>query len=667
MSRRLPQTAGFLLSVIICAHPLHAQSAAPIQPMNITGLEGDLLLTGHYRSDKETSGNGQVTDEKDLFFREELGLRSTGYFYHPNLIDWNAGIRLGLTQQRIDINDESFDSDGDITGYNLSALFLKEKPVSMRAYTRKSEDFIDRSFARQIEQNTRVTGAEVYFKGAMPMSLLYEKSDSFEESDIRTDDETTDLLRFQVTDDRDTDLFTQFTYEHEDTDKTAIFFIEGAPPTIQDLPDLRDEFKVSNRWRFEDGTNTHSLYGQTRMLRRRGSFNNDLFSFNQRLELQHSDTFSTFYRAQALRDDTDTQKEDLIEGEVGFIKQYYQSLTVTGRFFGADNQFDNGTEQNVGTFFDFDYRKKTPAGRYNASLGIGTDLEKQTSDSGQLSVRDEPVVLAGVTPQRLRDPNIIPGSIEVTDVNNAVTYIEGIDYRLQQFGQFIEVVRLVTGTITNGQLVLVDYEAGAAENARFQTNRIFWRQRLQLQDTPFALLSEYRLRDERLQSGDDPGNLDREEVILFGLEYREDPFTVVGEYEQRDQRLSPSSTSYKVRGTYDQVFSDTITTTVGVDYENLDYTNADEFDFEPGRDFLNRYGIFGHTTVKLRRDLIARFEASFSDMRGRDNDRLAHIGASINYRRGNMNLTISGYHEEYDQEEETGESDVLRFTLRRSF
>jgi hypothetical protein len=667
MSRRLLQNAGLTLLILMYANPLHAQRSAPIEAMNITGLEGDLLFTGHYRSDEETNSNGRVTDEKDLFFREELGLRSTGYFYHPNLIDWNAGLRLGLTQQRIDINDESFDSDGDITGYNLSALFLKEKPVSMRAYTRKSEDFIDRSFARQIEQSTRVTGAEVYFKGAMPMSLLYEKSDTFEESDTRTDDETTDLLRFQITDDRDTDRFTQFTYEHEDTDKTAIFFLDGEPPVIQDLPDMRDDFRLSNRWRFRDGPNTHSLYGQTRLLRRRGSFDNDLLSFNQRLDLQHSDTLSTFYRAQVLSDDTDSQSEELIDGEVGFIKQYYQSLTVTGRVFASDSQFDTSTEQSVGTFFDFDYLKKTPAGRYSSSLGIGTDVEKQTSESGELGIRDEPVVLAGVTPQRLREPGITPGSVVVTDVNNAVAYIEGLDYRLQQFGQFTEIVRMVTGSIFDGQLVLVDYNAGAAENAHFQTNRIHWRQRLQLQDTPFALISEYRLRDERLESGDDPGNLDREEVILFGLEYREDPITIVGEYEQRDQRLSPSSKSYRIRGIYDQVINDAMNMTFGADYERLDYTNADEFNFEPGRDFLERYGIFGHSTVKLRRDLLARFEASFSDMQGRDNDRLARIGASLNFRRGNMSFTVSGFHEEYEQENETGDSDVIRFTLRRSF
>ncbi len=667
MNRNLPKAAGLLLQVMVLTHPIYAQRSAPIQAMNVTGLEGDLLFTGHYRIDEETRSDGRVTDEKEQFFREELGLRSTGYLYHPNLIDWNAGLRLGLSQQRIDINDESFDSDGDITGYNLSALLFKEKPISMRAYTRKSEDFIDRSFARQIELNSRVTGAEIYFNDAVPMSLLYEKSDTFEESDVRTDDETTELLRFQITDDRNTDLFTQLTYEHEDTDKTAIFFLEGEPQVTQDLPERRDDLRLSNRWLFPDGPNKHSLFGQTRVLKRRGSFNNDLFNINQRLDLQHSDTLSTFYRAQVLSDDTDTQSEELIDGEIGFIKQYYQSLTVTGRIFAADSTFDNSTEQSFGTFFNFDYRKKTPAGRYNSSLGIGTDVEKQTSESGELAIRDEPIVLAGVTPQRLREPNITPGSTVVTDSNNAVMYIEGLDYRLQQFGEFTEIVRLVTGSITNGQLVLVDYNAGAAEDAEFQTNRINWRQRLQILDSPYALISEYRLRDERLQSGDDPGNLDREEIILFGLEYREDPFTIVGEYEQRDQRLSPSSKSYRIRGSYDNVFSDTVSTTLGGDYERLNYTNADEFDFEPGRDFLERYGIFGHTTVKLRRDLITRFEASFSDMRGRDNDQLARVGVSLNYRRGNLNFTISGYHEEYEQEEETGESDVVRFTLRRTF
>ncbi len=667
MRRGLLRAAGFAAVLFTQAGVARGQRGEPIENMNITGLEGDLLITSHYRTDHETSANGRVTDEKDRFFREEVALRSTGYFYHPNLIDWNAGLRLGLTQQSIEINDDSFDSDGTITGYNLSALFLKEKPVSVRAYTSRNQEFIDRSFARQIEVDTQVAGAEVLFKGPTPVSLLYEKTTDFEESDIRTDDETSELFRIKATDARDRDRFTQLIYEHEETDKTATFFVADGVPAIQDLPDRRDEFIAANRWRFQDGLNTHTLNGQTRLLQRRGSFNNDLFSFNQRLDLQHSDTLGTFYRVQAFKDDTDTQKDELIEGELGFIKQYYQSLGVTGRVFASDRQLDAGSEQRYGTFFDFDYRKKTPIGQYTSGLGIGTDVETQESDSGQLGVRDEPVVLSGVTPQRLRSPNIVPGSVVVTDANNAVRFIEGVDYRLQSFGDFTEVVRLVTGTIGNGQLVLVDYEAGAAENAKFRTDRINWRHRLQLKDTPFALIAEYRLRDEVLQSGDDPGNLDREEVILLGVEYRVDPITLAGEYERRDQLLFPSSTAYRVRGTYDQVIDDATTLTFGGDYEKLRYANAEEFGLEPGRDFLDRYSLFGHATTKLRRDLIARFEASLTDTRGRNNDRLARFGGSLDFRRGNLDVTISAAHEVYEQEGDEGDSDVVRFTLRRSF
>ncbi len=668
MTCRCLQVGVFVVLVVVPGGTVLAQQSAPIQNLNITGLEGDLLLTGHYRKDHETrASSGQVTDEKDVFFREELGLRSRGYFYHPNLLEWNAGLRLGLTQQTIDINDDSFDSDGTITGYNLSGLLLREKPVSVRAYASKSDEFIDRSFARQIELNSRVHGAEILFKGATPISLLYEKSDEFEESDIRTDDETTDLLRFRITDSRDKDLFTQFTYEHEDTDKTSIFFIPGGAPIVQDLPDERDEFNLANRWRFHDGDNTHTLFGHTRMLRRRGSFNNDLFSFNQRLDYQHSDTLSTFYRGQVLSDDTDTQKDDFLEGEVGFVKKYYKSLVVTGRIFGSDRQLDSGTEQRYGTFVDLDYRKRTPVGRYSSSLGVGVDQETQTSESGELGVRDEAVVLAGVTPQRLREPNIVPGTVIVTDISNAVTFIEGIDYRLQDIGRFTEIVRLVTGTIVDGQLVLVDYASGAAEDGQFRTNRVNWRHRLQLKDLPIALIVEYRLRDEQLESGDDPGNLDREEVILLGAEFRVDPITLAGEYEQRDQRLFPSSRAYRFRGTYDQLIDDTLSFTIGGDYEKLRYIDADDFGFEPGRDFLDRYSLFAHSTVKLRRDLLARFEASFTDMRGRDNDKLARVGGSLNYRRGNLDFTISAHHEEFEQEGDDGESDVIRFTMRRSF
>ncbi len=660
-------SAGLMVALALTG-PAHAQKGAPIQSINIVDIGGDLLFEGHYRKDHETRGaSGLTTDEKDLFFREQIELRLGGYSYHPNLFDWDAALRLGVSQQRIDINQDSFDSDGTIVGYNLSGILLKEKPVSVRVYASKAEEFIDRSFARSIELDSRAHGAEVYFKSSVPISLLFEQSHTREESDLRIDDEQTDYLRFKVTDDRDRDWFTVFTYEHEDTDETSTFLSSSSPPTPQDLPDRRDELNLSNRWRFGDGLNPHRLSGSTRLLRRRGAFFNDLFSINQRLDLYHSETFSTFYRAQASYDDNQTQNDDLISGEVGLVKKYYQSLEVTGRVFGSDRQIDEGSEQVFGGFVDLDYQKRTGVGRYSSNLGLGTERETQRTAGGELSIRDEPVTLSGILPQRLGEPGIASGSIVVTDINNILTFVQGVDYRVQQIGEFTEVVRLVTGTIADGQTVLVDYTAGAARDGQFRTDRINWRHRLELDDLPVALFFEYRLRDEQIESGDDPGNLDREEVYLLGSELTFNDLTLIGEYEQRNQRLFPSSTAYRARGTYDRVFDDTLAMTLGGDYERLRYKDADAFGFEPGRDFLDRYSLFGHLTTKLRRNLIVRLEASYVDLRGRENDTLGRVGASANWSLGNLDVSISGYHAVYEQEGDDGTSDYVMFTLRRSF
>jgi hypothetical protein len=659
--------ATMLWPAVVLVIPMvsQAQNNTPIQNVNITDIGGDVFILGHYRQDDETRGNTS-TNETDFFIEEGVDLNLGGYFYHPNLVDWNASVRLGLTQQRIGINEDDFDSDGTILGYNFAGIVLKEKPVSLRLFASKSDEFINRSFARAVQVDQRVEGAELLTKGAFPMSFLFEHSVDKEESDLRVDDEERSYFRYFVSDERDENYYTSLTYEHEDVEHTSDFLVPGGDVIRQDLPDQRDEVNVLNRYRFGDAANPHRLDGHFRAMQRTGFFENEIFLLDERLELAHTPTFSTFYQGIASIDDTDTQSDRSIFGELGFHKKVYESLDIVGRTIALDRQLDDGSEHSIGGFLDLDYNKNTPIGVYHSAMNIGREYQQEQFEGGQQSIRDEAITLVGVTPVFLREPNVLPGSITVTDSNNVITYVQGIDYFLQQIGTFTQVSRIPSGTIISGQTVLVDYTADAARDADFHTDLFNWSHRIDFDQIPIAIFGSYRLRDEVLDSGDDPGNLDREEVYLVGADLLLDPVTLTGEYEIRNERLFPSSTAYRFRGDLIQAMEG-YSVGAGAHYENRQYQDAQSFGFDPGEEFLETYGAFANAATKLNRNLLLRLDGSYLKTRGRENTELAAIGASAVWSYGNMELSIGASYEIFEQEGDEGDSILLNFAVRRSF
>ncbi len=126
----------FLLLILIgLAPPATAEEPQryPIQPVGIVDIGGGIFITGDFSKEESLlSSSAAETTEEEAFFTEGVKLTTDGYFYHPKFFDWNANFNLGFDQQQIDINNESFNSTGTIGGYNLSALILKDKALSLQ-------------------------------------------------------------------------------------------------------------------------------------------------------------------------------------------------------------------------------------------------------------------------------------------------------------------------------------------------------------------------------------------------------------------------------------------------------------------------------------------------------------------------------------------------------
>ena len=433
----MARARGVLLTalVMLAATTANAQQT-PIQGFKITDIGGDLFVKGDARREKQNRSFNTRTRERDIFFEQGVNLDIGSYIYHPNFVDLNTSFTVGLTQKRLKVDDERFDSDGSILGYDVTAAILKEKPLSLRLFASQSENVLNRNFAGTFDLDTSQSGLELFLGGGVPISLVLERLTRREEDELRITDERTDHLLLKISDRRDPDWYTELSYDHKDTDEPAVFFSPGGvDPVKQDLSSGQDELNLSNQWRFGSDPNKLLLSGHLRALRRRGIFDNDTFSIDQRLELAHTDTFSTFYRGAFHSDEIDAEKEESITGEMGFSKQFYESLDVTGRGYLTNTDFNDGFERIGGGELDIDYQKKTPLGLLSSAVRMGLECETERIASGQRSITNEGVHLVGTLPARLESPNVV-SSLLVTNIAMTVIYVENLDYVVTGLGAF---------------------------------------------------------------------------------------------------------------------------------------------------------------------------------------------------------------------------------------
>ena len=694
------QILMLVLAVAMCAAPVTARSPkrAPIRAFAITDFDGELYAEGEIRTNEQTTetATGETTiEEEEWLFEEGIELSTEGYFYHPNFVDWRLGFRLAATQEEVRIDEEEFKTRGTLKGYDVSTTFLKEKPLSLRLFASKTDSLRDRDFERSIDAIEKRRGGELLLKGPFPASLLMEKLNTIEESEVRFVDETSRHLRFSIEDRRSRDWLTEFTYDHEESERLTVSSPMTRAETYQTFLDTTDEVNVTNLWQFgtprlrdkakdkrktkardeveDEEPEKHSLDGQFRWLRRVGFFENLLMTADQRLELNHTKTFTTFYSGSYNLDRTEDETEEIFTGEIGFIKKFYESLDVTGRLTAEKPTVNNGFEKTLGAFLEVDYRKKTPLGRYTTSVLWGREREHQLFEGGDQIIRGESVTLNGFVFSELAQSPVIPGSITVTDLTRTVTYSPITDYAVQTVGQTTSIARIGGTTIANGETVLVDYATEEATESRYHTNYFTWNNRFEIKKLPVAVYANYRLRDEVLDWGEELGNLDRDRNFLMGAELDYKGLRITLEHEIQDQLLSPPWDADRIGVEFRKTLSRNLEFSIGGDAEEVRYRKAVRFGLEPGADSLKTLSGRASLTTKLGKNALLRLSSDLSKTTGRENRTEMRSGVSLEWEYAKLEFSIDGSYDIYTEENLSGSTStsgkeaVLMFKIRRRF
>ncbi len=477
---------------------------------------------------------------EDLTFEELLGLRFDGHVLDPRLVSFGGEIAVGLSQERFEERigaDEKIDEDhGDILRYDLRADFFRGKPISGSIYGLRQDDRIARRFQPSLDQKRNGFGTNwVYSHDKVPMELSYD----YQETD-----------RTGNWDKRDDDHFTESTFHYKAdwliSKKQKLTLSYDHSDIKQEYQGLRQPYETSRDLvKAEHVLNfgpldKHELRTLLHAQEESGDFARDLFEFGPQLSLRHSETLQTRYTYQFNAENYEGLEIDTHRADFQLIHQLYENLTSTFDAFTLyeDVEEDVDTTQ-YGASGDWQYHKKNRWGEFRANLGLGYDTAEYDGDDGVRVVLDEAIAFRDPVSPTLRNRDVIPWSILVTDASNRRILRYGVDYFVSQVGDYTQITRIRTGLIADGDTVLVDYQYRTPTDGKTDTIRTDFNleQRFTNGLTPYYRFS-YRNQEDDPSTGF-PRRADRTDHHRLGVNYDKKKYSLGAEYEIFDDTVDP--------------------------------------------------------------------------------------------------------------------------------
>lgn len=536
--------------------PADSESKPKRNYLSLTQLDAYLEFRSEYthtkveQDDPRWRAPQRSQSNEDLSFEELIGLRFDGHVLDPRLISFGGELAVGLTQDRFEErlgSLERIDKDhGDILRYDLRADFFRGKPISGSVYGLQQDDRIARRFQPSLDQQRTGFGTNwVFAHDKIPMELSYDylETDRTGNWDKRDDDhftESTFHYKFDWLISKSQKL--TLSYDHSDI-KQEYQGLNQAYETSRDL--VKGEHILS----FGPG-DRHELRTRLRAQEESGDFARDLFEFGPQLSLRHSDSLQTRYTYQFNAENYEGLEIDTHRADFQLIHELYDNLTTTFDAFGLyeDIEDDVDTTQ-YGASIDWQYHKKNRWGDFRANLAFGYDTAEYEGDDGRRLVLDEAHTFRDPVSPTLRNRDVLPWTVIVTDAGNRRLFRSGIDYLVTREGDYTRIIRVRTGLIADGDTILVDYQYRTPTDGRTDTIRTDFHveQRFSNGLTPYYRFS-YRNQEDDPSTGF-PRRADRTDHHRVGINYEKKRYSLGAEFEIFDDSVDPYD-AFHLKGSY---------------------------------------------------------------------------------------------------------------------
>ncbi|UCC30148.1 MAG: hypothetical protein JSU86_18360 [Phycisphaerales bacterium] len=538
---------AFLLGTgaALCVPGCQTQRSARygVRDIHLTRLDGYLEFVARDRTrEQESKVQASKTEVSETIFEESISLETEGYIHLPHLFEFTLGAVFGKLQQDFETvfggRSRTSSEDGSILEFDLEGQFLKTKSYPTWIRARRHQSLEPRPFQTSLETTTTNYGLVwQYISKKTPTSIRFDYTDvlidplgHIEENKERTNSDFQFDTAYRFT----THNILSLEYRHE---------LHRERPARLDYD--ADEVTLEHRLDFGEG-HRDKLESELNYRNQRGTYDLERLRLRETLRLTHSDRLRSWYQFEAL---------DRTRGSLTGIpdigeRSYYLSGTVERRFydnlltqwmgFVQRQDFDSGIDiRRYGVLANFDYYRHNPWGRLEADYSIRLEREDREGAFQAGERIEEPKTFRDPNPVILTTPRIDIGSIVIKDEDLVTVYRMGRDYTVRTVGNQVEIERVPTGRIVDGQTVLIDYifELGGTFKLDTISQNLGVRQRFD-----FGLSPYYRLRkqDQRLSPEKGSGVVPEDITAhIFGLEFRRGSLSLMGEYESHDSTITP--------------------------------------------------------------------------------------------------------------------------------
>jgi hypothetical protein len=522
---------------------MQGPSVDGVKPIEFTSIRRQLELTARVRDQEQTSKVGAgSTSSKEKIFEQGVRIETEGSVYHPNFMEFSLAGLFGLLQEDFESDFDgrrrvSSDS-GEVLEFDFEGNFLKKKPYPGTVYARQYRRLDPRPFLSSLLTTTQNYGfAWQYVDDKMPTSL------QFDSTDVKLDP-----LDPDEEPGRQENTTLRFETSYRFTDNNVLSFKYDRRTVSEEPFDLAydaDELTLGHRLDFGD-RHHHRLDSELVYFDQRGTFDIERLRWRETLRLSHSETLRSWYQAEIV-DRTQgslagippiEETSYLLSGTVEH--KLYDSLVSQLFGFGQFQDFADGLQiTRLGIQPSFEYRKKNPWGVLLADYQFRIQNEKREGAGQSFEVINERLTFRDPEPVVLSNTNVEVSSIFVTAEDRATLYRAGEDYRVQRIGDRIEIERVPTGRIADGQTVEVDYTWEVAGDLTLDTLNHNFQIR---QNFEMGLQPYYRLRkqDQTVTPVDATGVVPEDITAhIVGSEFRRGPVRLLGEYEDHDSSINP--------------------------------------------------------------------------------------------------------------------------------
>lgn len=485
--------------------------------------------------------------DETLFFRETIDLESSGSIINERILRYEMMTRWGLSQERFQESrpwpDPNLDTNphGQVLEYDLRLQALPVGKVSANASASQLRDRVPRPFLPSLDRRREQYNAVVTLNDpVLPMSLTFDHL--FDEL------KGGNTFEYGNLDDKQENGQDTFSYDAtwQPTENHSLKLNE----TYQDLSEqysgingnfdtTRNEVSLLDTIQF-GSQRQHRLESLFRDQEESGAWAQDITEASERLLLQHSETLSTTYGVQWLREAFQQLESKMLRGDAGVSHTYADMLTSTLNLYGLrQDTNENSDLTEWGSLANWAFSRQNSMGRFSSNVSYNhTDSQTHDGERDAL-VLSESATFRDPLPVYLAHAQINPWTIVVRDAQRLLFYLPGRDYIVLPLGKLTALVRVPTGYIQNGQTVLVSYAYETLDNYKLRRDRGDWR----IQQDFNGGFSPYyagTLQQEDLSPKTnllwEDRNINRQRV---GATYRRPRWSVGSEYEYNDDSVDP--------------------------------------------------------------------------------------------------------------------------------